>query len=73
MAMQIRVNDPRLVGDLRAALERAQCPVEPRGANMLAVSSPSSLLTPEQARREIRFYVAAWQVRHPGAHTEFLD
>ena len=73
MAMQIRVSDPNLVGDLRATLERAQCPVEARGMNLLAVSSPSSLLTPEQARREIGFYVAAWQVRHPGAHAEFLD
>jgi hypothetical protein len=73
MAMQIRVNDPKLLGDLRAALERAHCSVQADGVDTLYVGSPSSLLTPVQARREISFYLATWQVRHPGARAEFVD
>ena len=73
MAMLIRVSDPKLLGDLRAALERAQCPVQPGGENTLDVASPSDLLTSAQARREVGFYLAAWQIRHPGARAEFVD
>lgn len=71
--MLIKVHDPALRGDLLAVLERAQCPVEVSGPDMIVVDSPSSLLTPEQARREVGFYLAAWQVRHSGAQAEFVD
>jgi hypothetical protein len=37
------------------------------------VESPSPLLTSEQARKEIGFYLAVWQVRHPEVHVLLLD
>jgi hypothetical protein len=43
------------------------------GPETLDVESPSPLLTSEQARQEIAFYLAVWQVRHPGAHVLLLD
>jgi hypothetical protein len=72
-AMQIKVSDPKLLGDLLASLARARCPVEASGVDTVEVASPSALLTPEQARREIAFYLATWQIRHPGTHAEFVD
>lgn len=71
--MQIKVSDPSLLGDLVASFERACCQVEPMGLDVVAVSSPSALLTASQARREIGFYLATWQIRHPGAHAQFVD
>jgi hypothetical protein len=71
--VQIRVNDPSLLGNLRASLERARCGVSASGDDTLEVSSPSALLTASQARREIGFYLATWQIRHPGARAEFVD
>jgi hypothetical protein len=71
--MRIRISDPELLDDLVESLRRANCPVEVTGSETLDVESPSSLLTSEQARQEIAFYLAVWQVRHPGAHVLFLD
>jgi hypothetical protein len=73
VSMHVRVSDPHLLGDLVASFERACCRVEKRGLDMLEVSSPSGLLTAAQARREIGFYLATWQIRHPGAHACFVD
>jgi hypothetical protein len=71
--MQIRVSDPELLDDLVESLERANCPVQVTGLTTADVDSPSPLLTPEQARQEVSFYLAVWQVRHPGAHVMFVD
>jgi hypothetical protein len=71
--MRIRISDPELLDDLVESLRRANCPVEVTGLETLAVESPSPLLTPEQARQEIGFYLAVWQVRHPDAHVLLLD
>lgn len=71
--MLIRVSDPELLDDLVESLRRANCPVEVTGAETLFVDSPSPLLTSEQARQEIGFYLAVWQVRHPGAHVTIVD
>ena len=71
--MRIRISDPRLLDDLVESLRRANCPVEVTGTETLDVESPSPLLTPEQARQEIGFYLAVWQVRHPDVHVMLLD
>jgi hypothetical protein len=71
--MRIRISDPELLDDLVESLRRANCPVQVTGPETLEVDSPSPLLTAEQARKEIAFYLAVWQVRHPGAHVMFLD
>ncbi|MGH3032365.1 MAG: hypothetical protein ACRDNE_16700 [Gaiellaceae bacterium] len=71
--MRIRISDPGLLDDLVESLRRANCPVEVTGPETLDVESPSPLLTSEQARQEIGFYLAVWQVRHPGAHVIFVD
>jgi hypothetical protein len=73
VSVQIRINDPNLLADLVASFERACCRVEAMGQDLLEVSSPSALLTTAQARREIGFYLATWQIRHPGARAEFVD
>jgi hypothetical protein len=65
--VKIRISDQALLDDLVESLRRANCPVEVTGPQTLVVDSPSRLLTPEQARREIGFYLAVWQVRHPDA------
>jgi hypothetical protein len=71
--MRIRISDPELLDDLVESLRRANCPVEVTGPETLDVKSPSPLLTSEQARQEIAFYLAVWQVRHPGAHVIVVD
>lgn len=73
VSVQVKVNDPSLLGDLVASFERAHCRILARGLDTVEVASPSTLLTPSQARREIGFYLATWQVRHPGARADFVD
>jgi hypothetical protein len=63
--MRIRISDPELVGDLVASLTRAHCPVERVGEDGIEIGSPSRLLTPDQARREIGLYLVLWRVKHP--------
>lgn len=71
--MRVRISDPRLLDDLVEALTRANCAVEVTGGATIEVGSPSPLLTPEQARQEIGFYLAVWQIRHRGAHVVVLE
>jgi hypothetical protein len=71
--MWITVDDPALVDELSATLARANCHVERTVGNALEVGSPSPLLSDEQASREIRFYLAAWRVRHPDVEIDVFD
>jgi len=71
--MRIRISHPELLDDLVESLTRANCLVEVNGPATLDVGSPSPLLTLDQARREIGFYLAVWQIRHPGAVAHFVD
>jgi hypothetical protein len=72
-SMLIRVDPPILRDDLIAALQRANCNVSLRGEDEFEVSSPSPILTTEQARREIFLYVTIWRARNPRAEVEFID
>jgi len=71
--MLIRVDPPALRDDLIAVLQRANCKAGPTGADEIEVGSPSPILTPEQARREICLYLAIWRARHMGARVELFD
>jgi hypothetical protein len=63
--MRIRISDPELIGDLLASLMRANCPVERVGEDGIEIGSPSPLLTPDQARKEISLYLVLWRVKNP--------
>jgi hypothetical protein len=64
--MRVRISEPDLLGDLVASLSRCGCSIERVSGHTVEVGSPSPLLTDEQARKEIAFYLAGWRVRHPG-------
>jgi hypothetical protein len=70
--VRLRISDPELLDDLVESLERANCPVEVTGRATLEIASPSRLLTAEQARHEIGFYLAVWQIRHRGVQIMLL-
>jgi hypothetical protein len=71
--MRIRISDPELLSDLVASLTRARCPVERIGEDGVEIGSPSHLLTPEQARREISLYLVLWRVKHPSVRVTVDD
>jgi hypothetical protein len=71
--MRIRISDPELLSDLVASLMRAQCPVERVGEDGIEIGSPSPLLTPEQARKEIGLYLVLWRVKHPSVRVTVDD
>jgi hypothetical protein len=64
--MRVQISEPDLLDDLVASLSQSCCPIERVSEHTLEVGSPFALLTAEQARNEIAFYLAVWQVRHPG-------
>jgi hypothetical protein len=70
--MLIRLEDPALVPDLLAFLERVRCAVgRPRG-NVLEVCVPEAP-TPEQARLELELYLLAWRALHPDAAASLVS
>jgi hypothetical protein len=71
--MRIRISDPELLGDLVASLMRARCPVEQVGEDGIEIGSPSPLLTPDQARKEIGLYLVLWRVKHPSVRVTVDD
>jgi hypothetical protein len=70
-AMQIQVSDAHLLGDLRAFLESAECHVRELGPGTLDVVMPRAP-SPEQAEREVRIYLQAWQAMHPDAYARIV-
>jgi hypothetical protein len=66
--VRVRISDPGLLGDLSDALSRASCRVKRVGADGIEIGSPSPLLTPDQARKEIALYLVLWRVKHPDVH-----
>lgn len=64
--MRVRITEPDLLDDLVASLSRCSCPIERVNGDTVEIGSPSPLLTDEQARNEIAFYLVVWRVRHPG-------
>jgi hypothetical protein len=69
--MQIQVSDAHLLGDLRAFLESAECHVRELGPGTLDVVMPRAP-SPDQAEREVRIYLQAWQAMHPDAYARIV-
>jgi hypothetical protein len=66
--VRVRISEPTLLDDLVDSLARASCPVRPLSEDSVEIGSPSALLTPDQARKEIGLYLVLWRVKHPGVH-----
>jgi len=64
MALAIRISDPRLLDDLVAALSRHGCVAHRRGSDACRVVHVHATDAAE-ARRELQFFVRAWQLSHP--------
>jgi hypothetical protein len=64
--VRVRISEPDLLDDLVASLSRSSCPIERMSGHTVEIGSPFPLLTDEQARNEISFYLAVWRARHPG-------
>ena len=66
-AIEVRLEDPALLLDLREFLERATCTVVFSGRGRLVVELPSASHTSGAADR-LPLIVAGWQALHPNAH-----
>lgn len=64
-AVRVRISEPGLLNDLADSLSRASCRVERFGEDGIEIGSPSPILTPDQARREIGLYLVLWRAKHP--------
>jgi hypothetical protein len=71
--VRVRISEPELLGDLVESLSRASCRVERFGEDEIEIGSPSPLLTPDQARKEIGLYLVLWRVKHPGVRMTIED
>ena len=70
--MRIRVSDPVSLDDLAHYLRECGCIADPLGEAELEVfllTSPN-----ERAERtEVRVYLTAWRIQHPGVNAEIVD
>jgi hypothetical protein len=68
--MRVRVEDPRALKSLTAALLESGCIVTRTERNALEVGAPWQLLDVEaafgQAELELRFFLRSWEGLHPG-------
>lgn len=67
--MRIRLDEPELLGDLRAHFERAGFSVERAGEDALEVGRPDAPSV-EQARREVELHLRVWRTMRPEAGAE---
>ena len=70
--MPTYLSHPELMHDLCAHLEPATWVVGRCHGHDLEVHLPDAY-SPEQARRELDIYLAAWQVAHPGVEAYRID
>ena len=71
--MRVRISEPDLLTDLADSLTRASCRVERFGEDGIEIGSPSPILTPDQARREIGLYLVLWRAKNPGVRLTVED
>jgi hypothetical protein len=71
--VRVRISEPGLLSDLVDSLSRASCHVERFGEDGIEIGSPSPLLTPDQARKEIGLYLVLWRVKHPNVRVTVED
>jgi hypothetical protein len=70
--MQVRISNPALLPDLVEFLGRASCVAAHRRGCTLEAELPHTR-GPEQARRELELYLAAWRGLHPGVVVELVE
>ena len=74
--MRVRVDDPRALENLTAALLTSGCIVTQIARNALEVGAPWQLLdaedAPDQAELELRFFLRSWEDSHPGIAAELV-
>ena len=68
MPIEVRISEPRLLDELIAALLRNRCLTHRLGLNACVVVHVDAA-DPDEAERELAFFVGAWQLRHPGVST----
>jgi hypothetical protein len=71
--VRVWISEPELLSDLVESLSRACCHVERCSEDEIGIGSPSPLLTPDQARKEIGLYLVLWRVKHPGVRMTVED
>jgi hypothetical protein len=71
--VRVWISEPELLSDLVESLSRAGCHVERFSEDEIEIGSPSPLLTPDQARKEIALYLVLWRVKHPGVRMTVDD
>jgi hypothetical protein len=71
-ALNVFINDPSVVPDLRAHLEAAGCLVRERDAYYLEVRLPR-IASDLQAQREVDVFVATWQALNPGVEAYVVE
>lgn len=69
--MRVRVLNPALVADLERSLRRSACYVEQESRDTIQVLVPDAP-DADQARREVRLYLAIWRAQHAGARAELV-
>jgi hypothetical protein len=65
MALEVRVSDPSLLADVVASFSGNACVAYPVGRHSCLVVHVHAAST-EEALQEVRFFLRAWELRHPG-------
>lgn len=68
MPIEVRISEPRLLDELMSALLRSRCVTQRLGRDACVVVHVDAA-NPDEAQRELAFFVGAWQLRHPGVLT----
>jgi hypothetical protein len=70
--LHVFISNPRFLRNLQDSLRRAGCVAEQRRSHELEVYLPEAP-SPEQARRELNLYLAAWQATNPGIDAYIIE
>jgi hypothetical protein len=66
--VHVRISRPWLLDELMAELLRNRCVALRLGRDACAVVHVDAV-NPDEAEREIAFFIGAWTLRHPGVST----
>lgn len=71
LVIQIRLNDPAALEELRATLAASDYSTARIDAATLLVTHPLAI-DEDEARVELAFYLKAWAITHPGVEAELI-
>jgi len=71
LVIQIRLNDPAALEELRATLAASDYSTARIDAATLLVTRPLAI-DEDDARVELAFYLKAWAITHPGVEAELI-